>query len=171
MKTRKVVVTSLFAALTCVATLAIRIPSGLSGGYVNMGDSIVLLAAYLLGPLYGALAAGIGSCLADVFAGYASFAIPTLVIKFLVALVSGMLFSKVIKSKKWFALILCGWVGELIMILGYFLVEIWLSGSIAAAIAGIWGNVLQAVFGVAVSTILYKVLCVNKTIKRYIDSI
>lgn len=169
MKTRKLVITALFAALTCVATMVIRIPSGVSGGYVNLGDGMVLISAYILGPVFGALAAGIGSCLADVFAGYASFAIPTLVIKFLMALAAGFVFKRMNKSKKWYVLVLCSVLGEVIMVVGYFLVEIWLSGSLTAAATGIYGNLTQAVFGVVVSAVLYKGLTVNSTLKRYID--
>ena len=47
--TFKLVLTSLFAALTCVATMFLRIPSPLSG-YLNLGDGFALMAAFLLGP-------------------------------------------------------------------------------------------------------------------------
>ncbi len=57
------------AALTCIATMIIHIPTpGL--GYIHFGDGMVLLSGILLGPLYGSLSAGIGSMLADVFSGY-----------------------------------------------------------------------------------------------------
>ncbi|MBQ7960946.1 MAG: ECF transporter S component [Clostridia bacterium] len=167
MKTKKLVTAALFAAIVCVATLAIRIPSGLSGGYVNMGDAGVLLSAYLLGPLHGGLAGGLGSCLADIAAGYASFAIPTLVIKFWVAFVGGLLFAKGIKAKSWIAIAIYGIIAECIMIGGYFLVEIWLSGSVFAAAAGIVGNITQAVFGVVVSTAIYKFLCGKKAVMNF----
>ncbi|MBQ9162421.1 MAG: ECF transporter S component, partial [Clostridia bacterium] len=41
--TQKIVISSLFAALICVATMLIKIPSPLKG-YINLGDGIVLLA-------------------------------------------------------------------------------------------------------------------------------
>ena len=63
-KTRKIVMTAMFAALCCVATMIIKIPSPLKG-YLNLGDCIVLLSGFMLSPLYGFLAAGIGSALAD----------------------------------------------------------------------------------------------------------
>ena len=98
MKTRKLVITALFAALTCVATLVIQIPSGMGGGYVNLGDGMVLISAYILGPLLGGVAAGAGSCIADIASGYAAFALPTLIIKFVMAVAAGRLF--VIMKKK-----------------------------------------------------------------------
>ena len=161
MRTKKMVMTALFAAFVCVATMAIRIPSGSSGGYVNMGDGVVLLSAYILGPLCGGLAAGIGSFLADIFAGYAVFAVPTLIIKFLMAFVSGLLFLEVFKKKKGLSLIACSVVGQIIMTVGYFITEIWMTGSVAAALLGIYGSITQSVFGIIVSFILYRLLAVK----------
>ena len=68
-KTKKIVMAALTAALACVATMIIKIPSPLKG-YLNLGDCIVLTAGWLLSPTYGFLAAGLGSALADVFSGY-----------------------------------------------------------------------------------------------------
>ena len=46
-----------------MSTFAVRIPSPLKG-YLNLGDCAVLLAGWLLSPVYGFLAAGLGSALA-----------------------------------------------------------------------------------------------------------
>lgn len=167
MKTKKMVIGALFAALVCVSTFAVRIPAGLSGGYVNMGDAVVLLAGYLLGPVLGGLAGGIGSALADAFGGYMAFAVPTLVIKFLMAFVSAKLFGSVFKKRSWAGLIVCGIMAECIMTVGYFLFEIVLTGSVFAAAAGIWGNITQALFGIFVSTVAYKLLSTKKEIMKF----
>ena len=63
-QTRALVMTGLFAALGCVATLVLQIPSP-TGGYLNLGDTVVILGAYLLGPALGAAAGGVGPALAD----------------------------------------------------------------------------------------------------------
>ena len=47
----KIVLTALFAALAYVATSIIRVPTVGTQGYVNIGDSIVLLSAWLIGCL------------------------------------------------------------------------------------------------------------------------
>ena len=73
MKTKKLIFAALFAALTCVATMIIKVPTP-TMGYIHPGDSIVLLSGFLLGPLYGGLAAGIGSMFSDLFGGYFSYA-------------------------------------------------------------------------------------------------
>ena len=58
-KTLKLVIAALLAAMTCVATMVIKIPLTATGGYINLGDCIVVLSGILLGPLYGGLAAGL----------------------------------------------------------------------------------------------------------------
>ena len=88
-KLRKLVMAALFAALTTVMTMVIRIPSPMSG-YVNLGDCAVLLSAWILGPGLGCAAAGIGSMLADLL-GYPLYAPGTLVVKGLMALAAGTL--------------------------------------------------------------------------------
>ena len=85
--TQKIVISSMFAALVCVATMLIKIPSPLKG-YINLGDGIVLLAAWVLPLPYGIVAAGLGSALADLFSGYVVYAPATFVIKALMAVVA-----------------------------------------------------------------------------------
>ena len=62
-KLRNLVYTAMLMALCCVATLVIKIPT-VTGGYLNAGDIVVVLAALLAGPLYGGVAAGFGLYLA-----------------------------------------------------------------------------------------------------------
>ena len=57
---KKLVTAALLAAMTCVATMIIKIPTP-TFGYIHPGDGFVLLCGVVLGPLPGALAAGIGS--------------------------------------------------------------------------------------------------------------
>ena len=116
-KIRKLVLAALLAALVCVATMVVQIPSPMQG-YVNLGDCFVLLSGWLLGPWYGFAAGGIGSMLADLFLGYAHYAPGTLVIKGLVALLAALLYEKLGRSPA--ARIASGVVGEIVMVLGYF---------------------------------------------------
>lgn len=64
--TKKLVIGALMAALTCIATMIIKIPTP-TLGYIHLGDGLVLLCGIVLGPLGGALSAGIGSMFADIF--------------------------------------------------------------------------------------------------------
>ena len=64
--TKNLVMGALMAALTCIATMIIKIPTP-TLGYIHLGDGLVLLCGIVLGPLGGALSAGIGSMFADIF--------------------------------------------------------------------------------------------------------
>ena len=68
-KVKKLVLSALFAALACVATMVIHIPTRGTHGYVNLGDAVVLLGAFALGPVWGAAAGGIGSAMAELLLG------------------------------------------------------------------------------------------------------
>ena len=72
-KYQKLVTAALLAAMTCVATMIIKIPTP-TFGYIHPGDGFVLLCGVVLGPLPGALAAGIGSMFSDIFSGYVTWA-------------------------------------------------------------------------------------------------
>ena len=156
MKTvKKLVLSSLLASLVCVATMIIKIPSPLKG-YINIGDGAVLLSAFLMPTGYGALAAGVGSALADLFSGYAVYAPATFVIKALMALCFKVIITLLAKNSfKSLYCIIAGIVAELVMIGGYLLFEGILYG-FAEAVVNIPANSVQAVAGVLVGTALIK---------------
>ena len=154
-KIRKLVLAALLAALVCVATMVVQIPSPMQG-YVNLGDCFVLLSGWLLGPWYGFAAGGIGSMLAGLFLGYAHYAPGTLVIKGLVALLAALLYEKLGRSPA--ARIASGVVGEIVMVLGYFGYASMLLGKGLAAAASIPGNIFQGAVGLAVGVVLVTVL-------------
>lgn len=79
--TRELIMSAVFAAAVCAATLLIRIPVPATSGYINLGDSMVFITALLLGARVGGIAGGVGSALADILGGYGSWAPFTLVIK------------------------------------------------------------------------------------------
>ncbi len=54
--TKKLVLSALFAALACVATMSIRIPTPGTGGYIHPGDAIVILCGVFLDPVSAFLA-------------------------------------------------------------------------------------------------------------------
>ena len=83
---KKIIMTALFAALACVATMSIRIPTPGTGGYIHPGDAIVILAGIILGPVYGMLAGGmIQEGITLKFAGVTLyFSVPVIIITMLV---------------------------------------------------------------------------------------
>lgn len=153
-KISKLVFAALFAALCCGATMVIRIPTPL-GGYVNAGDAVVLLGAFMLGPGWGAFAAGLGSGLADIVSGYAIYAPGTCVIKALMALAAGLLLNTLGLRKPNPAAILAGVISELMMAAGYFVYECFVLGYGAGALASVPGNLLQGAFGAAAGSALF----------------
>ena len=157
-KIRKLVLAALLAALVCVATMVVQIPSPMQG-YVNLGDCFVLLSGWLLGPWYGFAAGGIGSMLADLFLGYGHYAPGTLVIKFTMAVAAAYIFEAMReRSGKLAAQLIGGAAAEIIMVLGYFgYASLWLGKGLAAA-ASIPGNLVQGVFGIAAGIAVYAVL-------------
>ena len=150
-KTRDIVMTALLAALGCVATMVLVVPSP-SGGYMNLGDTVVVLGAYLLGPVCGAIAGGVGPALADLLSGYAMYVPATLVIKALMGVTAALLYRQL--RKHWWGMVICAVAAEAIMVVGYWLFDGILSGSLAASAVGIPSNLVQAAFGIVVSTIL-----------------
>ena len=150
-RTRTLVKTALFIALGYVATAILMVPSP-TGGYMNLGDTVVLLGAYLLGPVYGAVAGGIGPALADLLGGYGIYVPATLVIKALMGLTAALLYRAL--GKRDAALIVCGVAAEAIMVVGYCLFDGFLAGNLAAGLAGGPSNLTQAAFGLAASTLL-----------------
>ena len=140
--TKKVITASMLAALVCVATMIIKIPSPLKG-YLNLGDFVVLLAGWSLSPLYGFLAVGIGSALADIFSGYIAYAPATFVIKGLMAIIAYFGFHLIHKRLgNFISRILSGTLSEIIMVLGYFLFEGFLYGFVPSLV-NIPANVVQ----------------------------
>ena len=160
----KIVISSLFAALICVATMLIKIPSPLKG-YINLGDGIVLLSAWILPLPYGLAAAGLGSALADLFSGYVVYAPATFVIKALMAVAAYFcykLFSK--KAKPTMSRILSGILAEIVMILGYFLFEGIMYGFVPSLV-NIPANAVQAVAGIIIGVVLITVFEKQNIIK------
>lgn len=150
--------TGLFAALGCVGTMILQVPSP-TGGYMNLGDAVVILGAWLLGPVYGAAAGGLGPALADLLSGYAVYVPATLVIKAVMALTAAGLYRALGKK----GLLVSALAAELPMILGYWLFDALLaslsgSGSLvlclAGSAAGVPSNLVQAAFGAAAATLL-----------------
>ena len=154
-QTKNLVMASLLAALTCVATMVIKIPSPLNG-YINLGDCVVLLAGWLLNPMYGFLAAGIGSGLADLFSGYASYAPATFLIKGLMALAAHYLFNILKKGNKTAGRIISGVMAEAVMVGGYLLFESFLYGFVPS-LANVLPNCIQGVVGLAIGIVLVNI--------------
>lgn len=156
---KKIVMSALFAALACVATMAVRIPTPGTGGYIHPGDAVVILSGVILGPGWGLLAAGIGSGLADLLGGYFIYVPITFVIKGAVAYAAGAVYQKMGKTQKSrYAAVVLGGVCDIVLVAaGYFLCEVMLYGAAAAA-ASVPANIIQGTSGLVIGVVLYRTL-------------
>jgi len=132
----------MMAALVCVATFIIRIPNPPTQGYINFGDLMIFVSALTFGAVIGGYAGGVGSALADILAGYAHFALYTLIIKGAEGSISGLISNQKSMSRDVLAVIVAG----VEMISGYFLIEWYLYGW-GAALTEVLGNITQIAVG------------------------
>ena len=174
-QTLKIVLIALFAALVCVATMLVTIPIPASGGYANAGDGVILMCAFLMGPVNAAFAAGAGSMLADLLLGYASFAPGTLVVKAAVALLAGWIYDRAGRGKPagraFTAQLLAGAAAEALMVLGYFFYEGALLGVGIGAAGGIAANVGQGLVGIAIASALTPILSRSREVDELMERI
>lgn len=159
-KTTKIILTGLMMAMIVVATMLIVIPSPFTGGYIHLGDAIIFLSVLILGWRYGAIAAGVGSALADLLVGYAVWAPWTLFIKGFMGAVMGIFILKAMQKQgksilgvpvyQLIGMILAG----CFMVAGYYVAEGVIYGNFIAAVMGIPFNIVQFSVGTVIATIL-----------------
>lgn len=164
--TREIVLTALFAALACVATMVIRIPTPATSGYIHPGDAIVILCGLILGPRYGFLAAGLGSCAADLFGGYFLYVPATFIIKGFIAFCTAKVAQRLPDTTKGHLMgVIAGGVLDIILVCGgYFIFEYFIYGLGAAA--SIPANAIQGISGLIIALVLSPVLTAIPNVKQ-----
>lgn len=168
---KKLTLAGVMAALVFVMTYVPKVPVPPTGGYVHLGDGAIFLAALLLGPL-GVPAAAIGSGLSDILGGYMVYALPTMLIKALVALIAWKAYSPdeqhmvatitdihgnplyMVWKKGWLRAAVAFIAAEAAMVLGYFAFESVMYGA-AAAWAAVGANCIQGIAGVAMGLVCH----------------
>ena len=139
-KLRSMVFAGLFAAMTALFTAAMHIPVG--NGYIHCGDAVIYLAAAVLPMPYAVGAAAIGGMTADLLSGYPIYALPTFLIKALLALTFSLIGGRrPVDGRRLAALLLCG----LVSVFGYWITAVILYGGWTAQFIGtVPGNLIQA---------------------------
>jgi len=133
---------TVMTALVAVGTMILRIPNPM-GGYFNVGDVMIFVAALTFNPIVGGFAGGVGSAISDAI-GFPVFVIPTLIIKGLEGFLAGLITNR----KSVFRDILAVVVAGSEMIIGYFLVESYpLGWGFGLALAEMPGNIAQIFIG------------------------
>jgi len=155
-----------FSTLAFAGTMIIRIPIPVTGGYFNLGDTFVMAAALLYGPLVGGLVGMIGPAAADAV-GFPQFILATAVVKGLEGLVVGLIGWKSTGSSG--RRIAALGAGVTILVAGYYIFEALVYPFLAqtipffgvtdakAALAEIPPNLLQGVLSAIVAYGIYKV--------------
>jgi uncharacterized membrane protein len=143
---------AIFAALVAVATLLFVIPTPATSGYFNLGETIIYIAALLLGPVVGAVA-GAGASIADALVAV-QYAPGTLTIKAIEGFLVGFLYKKLNRRIK--SLTICATIAVVIggfeMVLGYFLYEQFVLGyPLLAAMAEVPFNIVQMLIGLIIA--------------------
>jgi uncharacterized membrane protein len=170
----KVGIIAAFVTLAFVGTTILRIPIPATGGYFNLGDTFVMIAALLYGPLVGLFVGMIGPTLADAI-GFPQFILATAVVKAIEGFVVGTIGNER-KADSYirvtFALIL----GTLVIVIGYYVFEAIIYPSLArsipffgvtdknAAIAELAPNCLQGFFSSLIAFGIWRVFKGKKTI-------
>jgi len=159
-------VTAAFATLAFLGTTVIRIPIPASGGYFNLGDTFVMAAALLYGPVVGGLVGAIGPAMADAV-GFPQFILATAVVKGIEGLLIGLLAGRRPRPLR---AVLALAVGVVILVGGYYIFEALiyplLARSIpffgvtdaAAALAELVPNLLQGGISALIAFGIWKVL-------------
>lgn len=156
-----------FATLAFVGTVAIRIPIPATGGYFNLGDTFVMVAALLYGPIAGGLVGMVGPALADAV-GFPQFILATAVVKGMEGLIVGLIAGKG-SSFTYLRPVAALLAGIMVLVGGYFVFEAFVYPFLAkgvpffgvtdakAAIAEIIPNLLQGLISAFIAFGIWKV--------------
>lgn len=150
----------MMAAVIFICTYTLKVPNVITGGYTHLGDCGIFVAVLLLGRKNGSWAAAIGGAMADILGGYWVYAVPTFVIKGVMAYIMGTITEKLGPGYRfgW----LCGAIpGGIFQVLGYALVEGFLI-SPTAAILTIPANAAQTICGIVIAAVVILALQTSK---------
>ncbi len=176
--TMSLVQMALMIAITCVATMVIKVPTLFGVGYDHLGDSMVFVGAILFGKKKGAITAAVGMSLADFLLGYAYYVPFTFLIKGLMAYIAASIaYRGNYEGKNMLNNILGFVLGGTWMIFGYFLAKIVVvqyvvvkadsfNKALMIALAGIQGNIAQVTLGMIIAIPLVKALHSKLKIKK-----
>jgi len=159
-----------FATLAFLGTTIIRVPIPATGGYFNLGDTFVMAAALLYGPVTGGLVGLIGPAAADAI-GFPQFILATAVVKGVEGTLLGLVGGGKARSSLGMTLGLV--LAVAVLVGGYFVFEAWIYPWLGrtipyfavtdfkAALAEIVPNLLQgtisAVLAFAIARVMGKV--------------
>ena len=160
--------TAIFTAISIVVTAFCAIPIANGSGYFNFSDLFTFVIAALVNPFLGGAVGGLSGLIADLIAGYGSYAPFTLMIKFIMGVISGYLFRLLMKFNKptkvhltWKSLV-SFIIGGVIMAVLYMLTDLILYKEFAIINVGF--NVLQGTLNSVIGSIVFVALYAVKDV-------
>ncbi len=139
----------MFAAMIFGMTM-LHVPIG-AGGYIHVGDAVIYVTAMLMGGPWAFISAAIGAACADIVSGFAVYAVPSAIIKILIAVPFVLISkkqSKLLSVRSAIFTIISG----VITVLGYFAADLILYRE--GAIADLPANIIQAAGSAVVFIVL-----------------
>ena len=139
----------MFAAMIFGLTM-LHVPIG-AGGYIHVGDAVIYVTAMLMGGPWAFISAAIGAACADIVSGFAVYAVPSALIKILIAVPFVLISkkqSKLLSVRSAIFTIISG----VITVLGYFAADLILYRE--GAIADLPANIIQAAGSAVVFIVL-----------------
>jgi len=148
-KTKDLVLSALLISLVFVATeINFRLPISINGGLIHLGNTMLFMSAIVFGKRKGAVAGAFGMGLFDILSGWVAWAPFTFIIRGIMGYIIGYVSNtndRKGNSTTWnlIGIVISG----IIMIAGYYIAEIIITGNYIAPITSIPGNIIQIVFG------------------------
>lgn len=165
MKTRILLLHSIFVALVAVVTSMITIPLVGVDGYFNLGDIVIFSFAVISGRLEFFIGAGLGSALADLASPWAFYAPFTFVVKAIMYLVVFISY-KMIKHRL-LKITLPFVLGAITLCVGYAFVEVILKGT-----QMFWPALIQnSLQGFVAAAITILIIPMIEMVKRHLPNL
>lgn len=161
MRTADIAVTAVMTALVIVFTSFIKVPIG-AGGYIHLGDLMILLSASILPLPFALLSSCVGAALSDVIVGAPIWAPFSLIVKALIVLCFTAKKDKILCARNFIG---CG-LSCIITVVGYFFSEVIIYGNWGAYVSMPW-NLVQAVVA-AVGYIVIGIAFDKLKVKKFI---
>lgn len=149
------------AALVVAISLFIIIPVPASNGFFTFADVGIVTASLVFGPVGGLVVGAMSGGLIDLLSGYAQWIIFSAVIHGAQGYIAGLAKDKGRKEKVLYLIL-----SAVVMIVGYAIASWILYGTAAAAIAGLFTNILQSGVGVLIAIPIS--IRLKPVIKRYL---
>lgn len=146
MRTNKTKELTLLAILTALSVVLAYIHVPTPTGFLTLLDVGIYFTAFYLGSKAGAIVGGLSGFLIDLLLGYPQYMIHSLIAHGAQGYFAGWKDKKRIIGLALASLAMVGWYVVAALVLGY---------GLGAALAGIFGNVLQNFFGMGLAYLLF----------------